>query len=204
MQINKSVLLAMGVSSSNAETHLGMLNAAMNTYNITTPLRIAHFLAQVVHESAHMKATVENLNYSSTGLLKVFPKYFKSEAQAAQYARKPEKIANRVYANRMGNGDEASGDGYRYRGRGLIQLTGKNNYQAFSKWMGEDVVANPDLVADPLAAYSAVFYWDTNGLSRLADLDDIVAVTKRINGGTIGLSDRQDLLAKAKRALRNV
>jgi predicted chitinase len=201
MQITTKVLTALGVSDANAARHIDALNTAMGRHDINTPLRVSHFLAQVVHESAHMKATVENLNYSAEGLLRVFPKYFKTAGQASVYARKPEKIANRVYGGRMGNGDEASGDGYRYRGRGLIQLTGKTNYKAFSNWIGEDLVANPDAVADRLAAHSAVFYWATNGLNALADTDNLAAVTKRINGGLIGFADRRLLLEKAKRAL---
>lgn len=201
MQIHKTVLTAMGVSDANAGKHLDALNAAMGAHGIDTSLRICHFLAQVVHESGHMQATVENLNYSAEGLLRVFPKYFKTRDQAAAFARKPEKIANRVYGGRMGNGNEASGDGFRYRGRGLIQLTGKSNYRAFSQWIGEDLVANPDPVADRLAAHSAVFYWDTNGLNALADTDNLAAVTRRINGGLIGFADRRLLLGKAKRAL---
>jgi predicted chitinase len=204
MQIPKTVLTALGVSDANADKHLDALNAAMGQHAINTPLRVSHFLAQVVHESGHMKATVENLNYSPEGLLRLFPKYFKTPDLANAYARKPEKIANRVYGGRMGNGNEASGDGYRYRGRGLIQLTGKSNYQAFSQWIGEDLVANPNLVAERLAAHSAVFYWDTNGLNTLADTDDLAAVTRRINGGLIGFADRRLLLEKAKRALSSL
>lgn len=201
MQINKDVLTELGVSSANADRHLGPLNEAMGRHGIDTPLRIAHFLAQVLHESAHLKAVSENLNYSADGLLKVFRKYFKTRAHAERYARQPEKIANRVYAGRMGNGDEASGDGYRYRGRGLIQLTGKSNYRAFSKWVGYDCLADPDRVAGSYAALSGVFYWDANGLNSLADTDDLVAMTKRINGGLNGFADRRTLLQKAKRAL---
>ena len=204
MQITKDVLIDLGVSPANADRHLEPLNDAMGRHGIDTPLRIAHFLAQVVHESAHLKAVSENLNYSAEGLLKIFKKYFKTPAQAQSYARKPEKIANRVYAGRMGNGDEASGDGYRYRGRGLIQLTGKNNYRAFSTWVGYDCVADPDQVAGAYAALSGVFYWDANGLNALADTDNLVAMTKRINGGLNGFADRRELLQKAKRALRRL
>ena len=202
MQIPKTVLTAMGVNDANAGKHIDTLNTAMGAHGINTSLRISHFLAQVVHESGHMQATLENLNYSAEGLLRVFPKYFKTPDQAAACARKPEKIANRVYGGRMGNGNEASGDGFRYRGRGLIQLTGKSNYRAFSQWIGEDLVANPDPVADRLAAQSTVFYWDTNGLNALADTDNLAAVTRRINGGLIGFAERRLLLEKAKRALR--
>ena len=157
MQITKGVLTDMGVSPDNAAKHLDQLNEAMGKHGIVTALRIAHFLSQIVHESAHMKAVVENLNYSADGLRRTFPGYFKTPAIAQAYARKPEKIANRVYGDRMGNGPESSGDGFRYRGRGLVQLTGKSNYKAFSDWVGHDCVDEPDAVAERFAAYSAVF-----------------------------------------------
>jgi putative chitinase len=137
----------------------------------------------------------ENLNYSASGLLKVFPKYFKTLAEAQQYERKPEKIANRVYGNRMGNGDEASGEGFKFRGRGALQLTGKSNYEAFSKFLNKpEIIANPDLVATDYAFESAFYFFDKNGLLSICDkgIDDatITAVTKKINGGTNGLSER--------------
>ncbi|MGE5155497.1 MAG: glycoside hydrolase family 19 protein, partial [Bdellovibrio bacteriovorus] len=141
MQITKGVLTQLGVSPGNADRYLDDLNAAMGGHGIATLRRIAHFLAQVAHESMRLKTVSENLNYSADRLLQVFPRYFRDPALLASYARRPERIANRVYANRMGNGGEASGDGYRFRGRGLIQLTGKNNYQAFSRWIDEDCVA---------------------------------------------------------------
>lgn len=201
MRITKDVLTELGVSSANADKHLDDLNESMGAHGIDTRLRIAHFLAQVAHESMLFKAVSENLNYSAGGLLKVFPKYFKTPDMANGYARKPERIANRVYANRMGNGDESSGDGFRYRGRGLVQLTGKNNYRAFSRWIGKDCVAEPDLVADRFAAHSAVFYWESNGLNALADTDNLKTITMRVNGGLNGYDDRRNLLMKAKRAL---
>jgi predicted chitinase len=204
MQISKGVLTELGVSPANADLYLDGLNESMGSHGISTPLRIAHFLAQVAHESMLMKAVTESFSYSAERLLKVFPKYFRPPEVASSYARKPERIANRVYANRMGNGDEASGDGYRYRGRGLIQLTGKNNYRAFSRWIGEDCLANPDLVADRFAAHSAVFYWDSNGLNALADTDNLKAITRRVNGGLNGYDDRRNLLLKAKRALNRL
>ncbi len=160
---------------------------------LNTPLRLAHFLAQCSHESGGFKVVSENLNYSAEGLLKIFPKYF-NQTSAAQYARKPQAIANRVYGGRLGNGPEASGDGFRYRGRGYIQLTGKANYQAFDKTVTEDVTANPDLVATKFPMESAAFFFNTNGLWALCDKGSdtaaITAVSKRVNGGTIGLDHR--------------
>lgn len=164
-------------------------------FGITTPLRLAHFLAQCGHESGGFRATQENLNYSAKGLCGIFRKYFPSVTVALQYERKPEKIANKVYANRMGNGNEASGDGWKHRGRGYIQLTGKENYKAFDATVPEDIMANPDLVATKYALASAAFFFKKNGLwaicDRGADMATVTAVTKRVNGGTIGLADRQ-------------
>lgn len=163
-------------------------------FNMTSPLRLAHFLAQAAHESGNFKFLKENLNYSADSLLKVFPKYFKDKATADKYARNPDKIANRVYASRMGNGDEASGDGFKFRGRGYIQLTGKDNYKAFSNFIGEDCVANPDLVSDKYPLVSASWFFDKNNLWTICDkgaTDEVVtAVTKRVNGGSNGLTDR--------------
>ena len=162
-------------------------------FNITTPLRLAHFLAQCGHESAGFKAVSENLNYSAEGLKKIFGKYFPGNL-ADSYARQPEKIAARVYGGRMGNGDEASKDGYKFRGRGYIQLTGKDNYKAFDATVEDDILANPDLVATKYPLASAAFFFNKNGLWAVCDKgsDDatVVAVTKRVNGGTIGLADR--------------
>lgn len=162
-------------------------------FNITTNLRLAHFLAQCGHESGGFKAINENLNYGAKGLLGVFPKYFNATS-AAQYERKPEMIASKVYANRMGNGDEASKEGWKFRGRGYIQLTGKSNYTNFTKFIGEDCVANPDLVATKYPLASAAFFFNSNNLWAICDkgADDatVTAVTKRVNGGTIGLADR--------------
>ena len=164
-------------------------------FGITTPLRLAHFLAQCGHESGGFRAVQENLNYSAKGLCGIFRKYFPSVTVAMQYERKPEKIANKVYANRMGNGNEASGDGWKHRGRGYIQLTGKENYKAFDATVPEDILANPDLVATKYALASAAFFFKKNGLwaicDRGADMATVTAVTKRVNGGTIGLADRQ-------------
>lgn len=162
-------------------------------FNITNNLRLAHFLAQCGHESGGFKAVSENLNYSSKGLQGTFGKYFPGNL-ADLYAKQPEKIASRVYGNRMGNGDEASKEGYKFRGRGYIQLTGKSNYTNFTKFIGEDCIANPDLVATKYPLASAAFFFDSNKLWSICDkgADDatVTAVTKRVNGGTIGLADR--------------
>ena len=163
-------------------------------YEINTPKRMAAFIAQCSHESAGFTALVENLNYRWQSLRKVFPKYFPNDAIAQEYASKPNKqeaIANRIYANRMGNGDEASGDGFRYRGRGLIQLTGKHNYT----WFAASLEITPEEATEYLmtfegAAQSGCWFWETNKLNQWADAGDIVTLTKRINGGTIGLDDR--------------
>jgi putative chitinase len=170
------------------------LPLVMDKFNITTSLRLSHFLAQCGHESGGFKVFNENLNYSAQGLRSIFGKYFPTDALAKQYERQPQKIANKVYASRMGNGDEASGDGYKFRGRGFIQLTGKENYSAFAKFIGEDVVANPDLVATKYPLTSAGFFFDKNKLWSLCDLgateEAVTKVTKRVNGGTHGLADR--------------
>jgi len=163
-------------------------------FGINTPLRVAHFLAQCGHESGGFRVTQENLNYSAKGLNGIFRKYFPTEAVAAAYARNPQKIANKVYANRMANGSEASGDGYKFRGRGYIQLTGRDNYTQFGKAIGVDIPSNPDLVSSKYALASAAWFWSKNGLNKLADngASDVVvtSITKRVNGGTIGLPDR--------------
>jgi putative chitinase len=173
----------------------GTLRAAMKFYKFT-PARAAHFFAQTAHESGDFKAFSENLNYGAKGLLGIFKKYFPTEAKAAEYERKPEKIANLVYANRMGNGDEASGDGYKFRGRGALQLTGKDNYKAFADYMKQpEIMDNPDLVATKYSFESAIFFFDKNKLWSICDqgINDaaILALTKRINGGTHGLDDRK-------------
>ena len=160
-------------------------------YDITTPQRVAAFLAQCAHESGGFVFLKENLNYKAASLRRVFPKYFPDDAIAAQYAGKGEMIANRVYANRMGNGDEASGDGFRYCGRGLIQLTGKNNYTFFAGSLDIPVEeASEYLQTFEGAVQSACFFWEQNKLNQWADKGDILTLTKRINGGTIGLEDR--------------
>lgn len=162
-------------------------------FNITTPLRLAHFLAQCAHESGNFKAVNENLNYSSDGLKKIFPKYFPGNLSES-YARQPEKIASRVYGGRMGNGDETTKEGFKFRGRGYIQLTGKDNYKKFGDFIKEDILSNPDLVATKYPLASAAFFFNNNNLWSICDkgADDatVTAVTKRVNGGVIGLSDR--------------
>ena len=162
-------------------------------FNITNPLRLAHFLAQCGHESGGFKAVQENLNYSADGLKKIFPKYFPGNLSES-YARNPEKIASKVYGGRMGNGDESTKEGYKFRGRGYIQLTGKQNYTSFAKFIGEDTVSNPDLVATKYPLASAAFFFDSIKLWSICDKGSyeatVTAVTKRVNGGTIGLPDR--------------
>jgi putative chitinase len=162
---------------------------------INTSLRLAHFFAQLDHESG-LKPISENLNYSSSGLIRIFRKYF-TDLEAIQFQRQPQRIANRVYANRMGNGNEASGDGWKYRGRGFIQITGKENYAKLSKATGIDFVNNPDLLLQETnSMISACWFWNTNKLSILADRNDIVGITRRINGGLNGLEDRKQKLVK--------
>jgi putative chitinase len=168
------------------------LSQLLPDYEINTPERIAAFIAQCAHESGGFLFLTENLNYKAESLLKVFPKYFKDMPTAKAYEKKPEKIANRIYADRMGNGNEASGDGFKYRGRGLIQLTGKTNYT----WFAASLEITPEEAAEYTqtfegAAQSACWFWETNKINAFADKNDIVGMTKRINGGTIGLEDRK-------------
>ena len=167
------------------------LSRCLPDYEINTPQRVAAFIAQCAHESGEFKALKENLNYRAVTLTKVFPKYFPTMEIAKQYEHKQEAIANRAYANRMGNGSEASGDGFRYCGRGLIQLTGKNNYQAFAQSIETAVEEVPEFLGTfEGAVQSACWFWETNRLNQYADSGDILTMTKRINGGTIGLEDR--------------
>jgi putative chitinase len=177
----------------------GTMKAGMALLKLT-PVRAAHFFAQTAHETGGFKAFSENLNYSASGLQGIFGKYFPGTLEES-YARNPEKIANRVYADRMGNGNEASGDGWKYRGRGALQLTGKANYKAFADYLGKpEIMENPDLVATTYAFDSAMFFFDKNKLWSICDqgVNDaaILALTKRINGGTHGLEDRN---AKTKK-----
>ena len=172
---------------------LAQIPSVMEKFKIDTPLELAHFLAQCGHESGNFKAVSENLNYSADGLKKIFPKYFPGNLNES-YARKPEAIASRVYASRMGNGNEASKEGFKFRGRGYIQLTGKANYTEFDKFVEDDILANPDLVATKYPLLSAAWFFSKNKLNEIASkgADDatVTAVTKRVNGGTIGLEDR--------------
>jgi len=187
------------MNTSNLSTKLPIsvmaeLPSVIEKFNINSSLRLSHFLAQCSHESGNFTLVRENLNYSAEGLRKIFLKYFPTEALAKDYARNPEKIANRVYANRMGNGDEASGMGFKFRGRGYIQLTGHDNYKAFDAVVPEDILANPDLVATQYPLMSAAFFFNKNNLWSICDkgnTDEVVElVSRRVNGGTIGLADR--------------
>jgi predicted chitinase len=199
MKTRVEMLKEMGVSDGDANQYVADLERVLPKYGIAdSRLRLAHFFAQILHESGCLRFDMENLNYSAEGLRAVFGKYFTTKADAEACARQPEKIANRVYANRLGNRGESSGDGWRFRGRGLIQLTGRANYKAFAEWVDDEkIMEDPDLVASEYAVHSAVFFWDKNGLNRLADKDDVVAVTKRVNGGDNGLAHRRELLNKA-------
>lgn len=183
--------------------YLDALNSKMQIYDINTPLRAAHFIAQLAHESGSFKYRYENLNYSAKALRAVFGKYFPTDELAEEYARNPERIANRVYANRMNNGNEASGDGWKYRGRGLIQLTGKENYTKCGDTLKIDLVNKPDLLAQDAnaAVAAACWFWDSRKLNGFADQDNIMTITKLINGGYNGLEDREQYLERAKKVL---
>lgn len=197
VQVTPDLLIGCGAQIIHVDAHAERLKQECQSAEINTSLRVAHFIAQVFHESGNLRWTQENLNYSATGLLTVFPKYF--DARLAQmYQRKPQAIASRVYADRMGNGPESSGDGWRYRGRGLIQVTGKDNYRALGRWVNRDLINNPDLVATEYAAASATWYWTRNGLNTFADQDDLRQVTRRVNGGFNGLDHRRKILEIAK------
>jgi|YelNatPaOPRAMG01_1025707.scaffolds.fasta_scaffold159764_2 putative chitinase len=190
--ITTDILVAAGVSEPRAILFAPSLDDTCTKFQINTPLRIAAFIAQVAYESADMSTLSENLNYSAKALLTLFPHHF-DEATAIQYARKPEKIANRIYANRYGNGDESSGDGWKYRGRGLIQLTFKDNYRAYSTDIYNDdrILVNPDLVAQVKdACLSSGWFWIKHGLNALADKENFSLITERINGGKTGESAR--------------
>lgn len=177
------------------------VNETCRTFEIVTPVRVAHFLAQTAHESALYTALVENLNYSARGLLATWPKRFDA-ARAEAYARQPERIADYVYADRMGNGPEGSGDGWRFRGRGVLQVTGRATYREVGKFLGVDLEADPDLLATPrYAALAAGWYWHARGINELCDMDDPVAVTEAVNGGRHGLEERVKLLGLAKAVL---
>lgn len=189
--------------SKTLEIYVDPLNATLERFALTSQVAQCCFLAQIGHESANLTATKENLNYSKDALLSVFGKYF-TPALATQYARKPEAIANRVYANRMGNGDEKSGDGWKFKGRGLIQLTGRNNYMAFKKYMG--IYTDEDLIryleTPTGAVMSAGWFFETNGLVPIANKGDMLNLTKRINGGLNGLDHRMKLYQLASTVIR--
>jgi len=173
---------------------IAQIPGVQEKFAVNTPLRLAHFLAQCGHESGGFKFKSENLNYSAEILRKVFPKYFPDIVAAKQYERKPEAIASRVYGGRMGNGPEATKEGFKFKGRGYIQLTGKDNYKAFDATVDDDILANPDLVATKYPLLSAAWFWNSRKLNAIADqgaMDDVVTkITKLVNGGTIGLADR--------------
>ena len=174
------------------------LNAAFAKYDISTPARQASFIGQCSHESGNFRILEENLHYSATALMRVWPSRFPNLEVANQFAGNAEKIANKVYAGRMGNGDEESGDGWKYHGRGLIQLTGKDNYANCGSSLSVDLLGNPDMLLDPkYAALSAGWFWGKKGLNALADVKDYDTMTKRINGGLLGLDDRKAKIAKA-------
>ncbi len=174
------------------------LNATFQRFDISTPIRQASFIGQCGHECGNFKILEENLNYRAETLMKLWKSRFPTIEIANEYARNPKKIANKVYSSRMGNRDESSGDGYRFRGRGCIQLTGHANYFHAGKSCGEDFVMNPDLVATPkYAAMTAGWFWNTHKLNQFADVGDYKTMTKKINGGFIGLADREKHIAHA-------
>lgn len=177
------------------DTVIGQIPGVMDKFQINTPLRLAHFLSQCGHESGGFKAVNENLNYGAKGLMTTFKKYFPTEALAKQYERKPELIASKVYGGRMGNGPESTKEGWKFKGRGYIQLTGKDNYKAFDAVVTENILENPDLVATKYPLLSAAWYWNSRKINTTADLgagdDTVTKVTKLVNGGTIGLEDRK-------------
>lgn len=192
---------ALGCTPEAAAKWCSPLANAAQAYGVTTPMRLAAWLAQVGHESGLLTITEENLRYSAEGLLRTFPKYFDATTAAA-CARQPERIANKVYGGRMGNGDEASGDGWRFRGRGLVQLTGRENYRNAGTALGLDLVGQPDLLMQPTAAaMSAGWFWDSRNLNPLADSGDFDKITRAINGGLNGKPERDRLYALALSAL---
>lgn len=200
--ITEQLLISLGVAADKSKIWVPVLNAACVKYQINTPNRVAAFLSNCVHECGRFTVFTENLNYSSDALLRVFPKYFKTKVVADSVARKPQLIANIVYASRMGNGDSTTGDGWKYRGRGIIQITGKDNYSALTKDLGVDLIGNPDRLLEPeLSAMSAAWFLFKNNILQYADKDDITTVRKRINGGTIGLDEVAKFYDICKKAL---
>lgn len=211
MKVTKEQLKAiMPNAGKNIDTYLAVINKYLDEFKINTPLRLAHYLAQIAHESGELRYCEENLNYSELNLLRVFPRYF-TASLAKQYAHKPAQIGARVYANRMGNGNEASKEGYLFRGRGLIQITGKSNYKKYNAYLTQtgvkvDLLKSPDLLALPVGAVkSSMWFFSTHGCNELADLDDVKAITKVINGGYNGLQARERFLrcAKVQLGLKN-
>lgn len=202
MVLNEKQLIQLFPTNKNLKELCLALNTVLPKYEINTVNRIAGFLAQCGHESLNFTVLKENLNYSSKGLILTFPKYFQDADKAELYARQPEKIANRVYANRMGNGNETSGDGYKYRGRGAIQLTGKDNYTLFSKSISKSVDDTINYLETLDGAIeSACWFWTTRKLNPTCDKNDIITMSKLINGGTKGLDDRKLRYEKAKKVL---
>lgn len=204
MQITQAMIRRVipNVNKAKLDEAVAAINMWATHYGINTNERLAAFLANIMHESANLNAFEENLNYSANGLWKTFPRYFREPEDAAAYAHKPQQIANRVYANRNGNGNEASGDGWRYRGRGLMQLTFKANYKAYgdSDLCIGNPVLNPDIIAKfPEAYKSAMWFFEKNGLNQLADKGDFETIVKRINGGTNGLANRMYLWRKFRK-----
>ena len=196
--LTKEHLAKLLPANKNLDAWFNALSSILPKYDITTKERTAAFIAQCSHESCDFTVLKENLNYSQQGLRKVFPKYFPDDATAGKYARQPAAIANRVYAGRMGNGAEASGEGWKFSGKGIIQLTGKANQSKFAEFMQMPLDQMPDfLLTCEGAVHSAGWFWSTNKLNELADKQDIVTMTKRINGGIIGLDDRKAKFAKA-------
>jgi len=208
--LSSSQLAAIMPACPDAESWTPALNAAMQQFEITTTERMAAFLAQLAHESGQMKRLTENLNYSAQRLMQVWPARFPTLGKAQLYERNPEKLANYVYAKRLGNGDETSGDGWHFRGRGLIQLTGRGNYRSAAQGIGQPLEEQPELLEQPgAAALSAAWFWKSHGLNELADdqnddndTDDFKTITKRINGGTVGLKERMAFWEKAKTVLQ--
>jgi putative chitinase len=199
MLTRTDLLAVMPRSAAVADRVLPALAAAMDQFDIRTPERTAAFLAQLAHESGELRRWTENLNYGWEGLRGVFPKYFRTDAEARAFERQPERIANRVYGARMGNGDEASGDGWRYRGRGPIQLTGKDNYRVCGQAIGVDLLNRPELLETPeVGCLAAAWFWSSRGLNPLADAGKFVTITRRINGGTNGLPDRMKYWDQAR------
>lgn len=202
MDFTQEQLAQIVTGNTNIDQWFSAISAVLDKYEINTPLRLAGFIAQCAHESSHFSVIRENLNYRAESLIRTFPTHFSGIDEANTYAHQPEMIANRVYANRMGNGDEASGDGWKFCGKGLIQLTGHDNYAKFGASIGmsvDDVAAH--LTTFEGAADSAGWFWYTHGLNAICDTDDILAMTKKINGGTLGLDDRTALYNTAKQVL---